>query len=119
MTIRSVPLNRFLPFVISHRCRRVRHVPVLCSSHQHNSLWNREDEWGISDDVQEDADAYFQDNFASNGYELVATAVAVAAVAALLKVMWFLAVVCYTLVATALQYSVVAIALIVVVVILG
>lgn len=72
----------------------------------------------VDDDLQ-DADEYFQDDHASSGYELVATALAVAALAALLKVLWYLALVCYTLVATALQYSVVAIALIVVVVILG
>lgn len=96
-----------------------RHVISCSSKQQHDSLWTREDDWGLSEDVLEDVDPYFQDDLSSSGYELVATALAVAAIASLLKVLWYLAVVCYTLVATALQYSVVAIALIFVVVILG
>jgi len=94
-------------------------IVALSRKQQYASLWCVEDDWGISEDIQEDSDTYFQDDFSSNGYEIVATALAVAAAAAFLKVMWYLALVCYTLVATALQYSVVAIALIVVVVILG
>lgn len=111
---------RTLPPSVSTCFRQNRNRAVACgSSHQTDRLWSRDDEWGLSEDFPEDADAYFQDDFSSSGYELVATALALAAVAALLKVLWYLALVCYTLVATALQYSVVAIALILVVVILG
>lgn len=98
----------------------VRHQAVPRSNSRHaDRLWSRDDQWGLSEDLSEDADAYYQYDFSSSGYELVATALTVAAVAALLKVLWYLALVCYTLVATALQYSIVAITLIIVVVILG
>ena len=59
------------------------------------------------------------DSLAAVGYEWVGSALALAVVASFLKILWYLLIVCVTLLATALQYSVVAVALVVVVVFLA
>lgn len=87
------------------------------------SLWrgSEADEWGYREEYSSDDEVgeYFDDGFSSTGYEAAATALTFAVVAALLKLLWYLAIVCYTMIVTAFQYSIVAIALIMVVVFLG
>lgn len=116
-----------------HWSPRSRHRRPACSPpapHQatsscqavHNSGWDREDDWGASlqPTAEEELGGYLDDDSpAAYGYEVVGGALAFAVVAAALKVLWYLAVVCYTLLATALQYSVVALALVMVVIFVG
>lgn len=98
-------------------CRRCVHV--RCQRPDLAGEWREgADEWGEYAD-EEDASEYFDTSFSSTGYEAAATALTLAAGAALLKLLWYLAIVCWAMVITAFQYSVVAIALIVLVVFLG
>jgi hypothetical protein len=95
-----------------------RTVLVRCQRPDLAEAWRQNgDEW--CDTEEDDANEYFDNSFSSAGYEAAATALTLAAGAALLKLLWYLAIVCWALVSTAFQYSVVAIALIIVVVFLG
>lgn len=70
--------------------------------------------------LEEDMGEYFSDDStASQAYEWVGGALALAVIASFFKVMWYLAIVCYSLVTTALQYSVVAVALVTAVIFFG
>lgn len=97
-----------------------RCVAVHCQRQGLAGAWKdgADDEWG-EDAEEDDVNEYFESSFSSTGYEAAATALTLAAGAALLKLLWYLAIVCWAMVTTAFQYSVVAIALIVVVVFLG
>lgn len=96
-----------------------RHVALRSERPDLTRVWRSStDDWG-EDVEEEDANEYFDDSFSSTGYEFLATAVALAAGAALLKLLWYLAIACWAMVITAFQYSFVAVALIVVVVFLG
>ena len=97
-----------------------RCVAVRCQRRGLAGAWKdgADDEWG-EDAEEDDVNEYFENSFSSAGYEAAATALTLAAGAALLKLLWYLAIVCWAMVTTAFQYSVVAIALIVVVVFLG
>jgi hypothetical protein len=91
-------------------------------SKQQRSSWDDEDDWGLRHEptIEDDLGDYFSDNSpASQGYELVGGALAIAVIASFCKVLWYLGIVCYSLVATALQYSVVAVALVTVVIFFG
>jgi hypothetical protein len=81
-----------------------------------------DDDWAYRHEPfpEEDLAGYLDDDgLASYGYEWVGGALALAVAASFLKVLWYLAIVCYTLLATAFQYSVVAFALVAVVIFVG
>jgi hypothetical protein len=104
------------PLPGSGRCRRLT-VPA-----RNEASWGVDDDWGSCPGTthEEHLDKYFdEESTASYGYELVGGALALALLAAFLKVLWYLAIVCYTLVATALQYSIIAVTLISIVIFLG
>ena len=87
-----------------------------------NSDWDREDDWGASSQpsAEEEVGDYLDgDSAGAYGYEVVGGALAFAVVVSSLKVLWYLGVVCYALLATALQYSVIALALVMVVIFFG
>jgi hypothetical protein len=94
-----------------------RAILVRCQRPDWAGAGQNLDEWGDTED--DDDHEYFENTFSSSGYEAAATALTLAAGAALLKLLWYLAIVCWAMVTTALQYSVVAIALLIVVVFLG
>eukprot|EP01025_Chloroclados_australasicus_P009967 TRINITY_DN13873_c2_g1_i2.p1 TRINITY_DN13873_c2_g1~~TRINITY_DN13873_c2_g1_i2.p1 ORF type:complete len:144 (+),score=16.33 TRINITY_DN13873_c2_g1_i2:137-568(+) len=84
------------------------------------SDWVTEDEWGRKPTLEDTLDDYLDgDSSMSYGFELIGGALALAALASFAKVLWYLLLVCYTLLATAFQYSVVALALVAVVVFLA
>lgn len=114
--ISRVRVSLLSPLHGSGRCRRFT-VPA-----HEDSGGGVEDNWGSlpSPTHEEQLEEYFdEESTASYGYELVGGALALALVASFLKVLWYLAIVCYTLVATALQYSIVAVTLVAIVVFLG
>jgi hypothetical protein len=104
---------------------RLRRFVCCCNnvSDARSSTWQGSDaeEWGAAEDdsSEDEVGEYFYDGFSSAGYEAAATALSFAVAAALLKLLWYLAIVCYTMIITAFQYSIVAIALIMVVVFFG
>lgn len=111
---RHTPIKYHKPAVLCSR-----YVSVRCQRPDLVGAWREgADEWG-EDAEEDDANENFDNSFSSSGYEAAATALALATVAALLKLLWYLAIVCCSMVITAFQYSVVAVALIVVVVFLG
>ena len=86
------------------------------------ALSESDDEWAWDHEAafEDSLDDYLSDDsVASYGYEWVGGALAVAVIASFLKVLLYLAIVCWTLLATAFQYSVVAIALVAVIVFFG
>lgn len=107
------------------RQRSLRQLPAAHARRADGSDWadtGGAEEWGFNHNavLQGDMEEYLDDDsVAGFGFEWVGSALAILVILSFLKVMWYLLVVCWTLLATAFQYSVLAIALMVAVLAFG